>query len=76
MSDLRQIMTIIRIIDSDCRYRYNEGHARVNLMNNDGKDLIVKRGDRIVQGIFEPYGVIYADEAKAQRAGGFGSSGR
>ena len=45
-------------------------------MNNGDKDLAVKRGDGIVQGIFEPYGITYDNNAEAQRVGGFGSSGR
>ena len=66
----------VGIIDSDYYYSDNNGHIRVKLVNNGDKDLIVKRGDRVVQGIFEPYGITYDDNAKAKRTGGFGSSGR
>lgn len=66
----------VGIIDCDYYYGYNEGHIWVKLVNNGDKDLIVKRGDRVVQGIFEPYGITYGDSAEAQRIGGFGSSGR
>ena len=66
----------VGIIDCDYYYGYNEGHIWVKLVNHGDKDLIVKRGDRVVQGIFEPYGITYGDNAEAQRIGGFGSSGR
>lgn len=66
----------VGIIDSDYYYGDNQGHIWVKLVNNGDNDLIVKRGDRIVQGIFEPYGVTYGDKAEARRTGGFGSSGR
>ena len=66
----------IGIIDSDYYYSDNNGHIWVKLVNNGDKDLVVKRGDRVVQGIFEPYGITYGDNVEAQRVGGFGSSGR
>ena len=66
----------VGIIDSDYYYSDNNGHIWVKLVNNGDKDLVVKRGDRVVQGIFEAYGITYGDKVEAQRVGGFGSSGR
>lgn len=70
------LVNTVGIIDSDYYYSDNSGHIWVKLVNNGSRDLIVKRGDRVVQGIFEPYGITYSDNVEAQRAGGIGSSGR
>lgn len=48
-------------------------------MTNDSKTnktLIINRGDKIVQGVFTPFGVTHVDTAVAVRTGGMGSTGR
>ena len=61
ISNFGKVMTIVGIID---------------VVNNGDKNLIVKRGNRVGQGVFEPYGITDGNSAKAKRTGGFGSSGR
>lgn len=64
------------IIDSDYYYSDNEGHIFLKLSNdsNDEKVIHVKKGDRIVQGIFVEYGITYDDVTDGVRNGGFGST--
>ncbi len=53
----------------------NEGHAWFSLQNHGDGDYIVKRGDRIGQGIFVKF-LTVDDEEKVEttRSGGFGST--
>lgn len=53
----------------------NEGDIVLALKNNGHENLIINRGDRICQGIFEIYGITTDDEAKGERTGGIGSTG-
>ena len=67
------------IIDSDyVDNPHNEGHIMVPLINMGNKPYWVVAGDRIVQGIFTKYDVTDndAEDFKAKRTGGFGSTGR
>lgn len=64
------------IIDSDYYYSSNEGHIMFKIVNGSvDKMLIIKAGDKIIQGIFLPYGITKDDEADGIRDGGFGSTG-
>lgn len=67
------------IIDSDYYCSDNEGHIFVKLTNDCKKDktLEIKQGDRIIQGIFIPFGITYTDylDKKEIRNGGLGSTG-
>lgn len=69
----------IGVIDADYYGNgSNEGEIFVQLINYGRTDYIVKKGDRIAQGIFTPYKTV-SDEQGAElnrRSGGFGSSGR
>ncbi len=64
----------VGIIDSDYFYSDNEGHIMVKLVPGY-KDLAVKAGDRVVQGIFLQYFITDDDKTKGKRKGGFGSTG-
>jgi len=46
-------------------------------IRNDGyKPMPIQVGDKIVQGVFLPFGVTIDDDATEVRNGGFGSTGR
>ena len=64
------------IIDADYYDATNEGHIMVKLVNHGNKTFVANEGDKIVQGIFLPYGITIDDEASGERNGGFGSTGR
>ena len=48
----------------------------IKLINHGTKIFTANEGDKIVQGIFLPYGITIDDEVKEERTGGFGSTGR
>ena len=56
----------------DYSHAGNEGHILLKLKTKQRIEF--KRGDRIAQGIFLPYGVTVDDEAEGERHGGFGST--
>lgn len=65
----------IGVIDSDYYYSDNEGHIMIKLIRGF-KDLDIKPGDRIAQGIFMHYLTTEDDNATGSRNGGFGSTGK
>lgn len=68
----------IGVIDSDYYgNESNEGHIYFQFINYGIKDHLIKKGDRIGQGIFLPF--LKADNGRnteKNRSGGFGSSGK
>lgn len=66
---------VIPIIDSDYCYSDNEGHIFLKISNEGERILCVNVGNKIVQGIFVPYGITYDDCANKIRNGGVGSTG-
>ena len=66
----------VGIIDSDYYNATNEGHIIVALVNRGDKDLEIKKGERIVQGIFVEYFKAEEDEVTTKRTGGIGSSNK
>lgn len=66
----------IGIIDRDYYNNdNNEGHIYVQLQNYGVKDVLIKKGDRIAQGIFSKYLLSDDDQGGlSERIGGFGSS--
>ena len=66
----------VGIIDSDYYNADNEGHIIVTLVNRGNKDLEIKKGDRIVQGIFTEFFKAEENDVTAKRTGGFGSSNK
>lgn len=54
----------------------NEGHIYFQLINLSPRDILLKKGDKIGQGIFLYYGTVSEDiPVKTERTGGFGSTG-
>ena len=62
------------IIDADYYNALNEGHIIVALVNRGNKDIVIKKGDRFVQGIFLKFYTAIEEEVTNKRQGGFGSS--
>ena len=67
---------ILPVIDSDYYYSDNEGHIFLKIRNEGNRLLLVDQGDKIMQGIFLPYGITEEDDVVTTRNGGFGSTGR
>lgn len=53
----------------------NEGEIFFQLLNFSPYDILLKKGDRIGQGIIKPYLTTEDDTASGARMGGFGSTG-
>ena len=65
------------IIDSDYYNNTdNEGHIMIAFYNSSDRDIMIKKGDRIAQGIFYKYLLVDDDDKaiKKERKGGFGST--
>ena len=71
-----QLNNTVGIIDSDYYNSDNEGHMFVKLTNdsNENKNVELKAGQGLVQGIFFEFGITEDDEANEERNGGFGST--
>lgn len=54
----------------------NDGHIMVAFWNLSDKDQVIKKGQRIAQGIFQPIFLTDDDAAEGERTGGFGSTGQ
>ncbi len=67
----------VGIVDSDYHNNSdNEGHVQVLLKNTTDSDYVVKKGDKIAQGIFQEYKRVANDSPCGPRTGGFGSTGK
>ena len=62
------------IIDSDYYGAKNEGHIIIAIVNKGDKDIVLKKGERFVQGIFFKFYTVDEEEIETKRIGGFGSS--
>ena len=66
----------VGIIDADYYNNpENDGHFRVVVFNVTDQDLLIKKGDRIAQVVFQKFLTIDGDVAMGKRKGGFGSTG-
>jgi dUTP pyrophosphatase len=66
----------IGIIDADYyNNNDNEGEICLRLHNFANKSLIVKKNDRLIQGIFMRYDTVDDDCCNVKRKGGLGSTG-
>lgn len=65
----------IGLIDSDYYNSDNEGHIIASIDNNGSNPIVINKGDKIVQGVFIPYGLTIDDAADGKRTGGIGSTG-
>lgn len=65
----------VGVIDSDYyNNEANEGHIMFQFTNFGFKDVVIKKGERIGQGIFLPFLKADQDQTENARQGGFGSS--
>jgi dUTP pyrophosphatase len=71
------IANTIGLIDSDYYGNVdNDGNIGFRLLNLGKEDYVIRRGDRIGQGVFTKYLITDDDNATGERCGGFGSSGK
>ena len=68
------LLNTVGIIDSDYYNADNEGHIIIGIVNRGDKELVIKKGDRFVQGIFYKYYLAQEEENNKERHGGFGST--
>ena len=68
------LLNTVGIIDSDYYNADNEGHIIVGVINRGDKQLVIKKGDRFVQGIFYKYYLAKEEDINNERHGGFGST--
>lgn len=54
----------------------NDGNIGVSLLNTTDEEVIIKKGDRIMQGMFVKYLITEDDNATEERKSGFGSTGK
>lgn len=54
----------------------NDGNIGVALLNTTNEEVVINKGERIMQGMFVKYLITEDDKAEGERVGGFGSSGR
>ena len=71
-----RMANVVPIIDSDYFYSDNERHIFLKLSNEGEKDISINSGDKIIQGVFVPYGITYDDCVNKTRNGGVGSTGK
>lgn len=65
----------IGIIDADYYENpTNDGHFQILVFNVSDQDLLVKKGERVAQVIFQKYLLTDDDKATGKRAGGIGST--
>jgi dUTP pyrophosphatase len=70
-----RLANTVGIIDSDYYFSDNEGHIMAKIAVEGDQPVLLKVGERFMQGIFIPYGITYTDKATEVRNGGFGSTG-
>ena len=65
----------VGIIDSDYfENPDNDGHIMIQVINFSDTDLVIKKDERIAQGIFLKYLIADDDNTNTTRSGGFGST--
>lgn len=71
-----QLDNTVGIIDEDYFNSDNQGHIFIKVTNNsnENKIIVLKRGGRLAQGIFVPYGITIDDDVTQIRNGGLGST--
>ena len=73
-----RLLNNVGIIDADYYNNPdNEGHIMLAIMNTGMQPLVLKKGERVAQGIFYKYLTTDDDDKteKGDRSGGFGSTG-
>lgn len=73
-----RLSNTVGIIDADYINADNEGHIFIKLSNEGDKDLLIKKGQGIAQGIIQSFFVTCNDDKdeKKDRTGGLGSTSR
>ncbi len=67
----------VGIIDADYYNNSdNEGHIMFQYINLSPVDIVIRKGEKIGQGIIHQYYTVEDDAATGERTGGFGSSGK
>ncbi|AYG01529.1 dUTP diphosphatase [Lactococcus allomyrinae] len=72
------LINSVGVIDKDYYNNpENEGHMFMQMRNITEHEVVVEKGERIVQGVFMPFLVADGDDdvEKGIRSGGFGSTG-
>ena len=69
-----RLLNTVGIIDSDYYNADNEGHIIVGIVNEGDRELLIRKNDRFVQGIFCRYYLAEEEENSRERHGGFGST--
>lgn len=65
----------IGIIDADYYNNpHNDGHFQIIVFNCTDHEIVVKKGDRIAQAVFQKFLTIDGDSASGRRLGGIGST--
>ena len=71
------ILNGVGVVDSDYADNPdNEGEIAGLFYNMLEEDVVLKAGEKMMQGIFVHYGTTDDDNAQGKRAGGFGSTGK
>lgn len=73
-----QLNNTVGIVDADYYEADNEGHIFAKMANdsNEEKTLVLKEGDKFLQGIFMPFGLAVEEEVTHLRHGGLGSTSK
>lgn len=70
------LSNVTGIVDSDYFSNPdNDGNIGIALYNTTDKVVKLKKGERIMQGVFSKYLTVDDDQTSTERNGGFGSSG-
>ena len=65
----------VGIIDNDYFNNVdNDGHIIIAITNNTDEDVLLKKGERVAQGIIFNFLKTFDDQADEKRVGGFGST--
>ena len=71
------ILNGVGVVDADYADNPdNEGEIAGLFYNMLDEDVVLKAGEKMMQGIFVKYAITDDDKAQGQRTGGFGSTGR
>ena len=71
------ILNGVGVVDADYYENPdNDGEIGGLFYNMLDEDVVLKAGEKMMQGIFVKYGIIDNDNAEGERTGGFGSTGK
>lgn len=73
IKNLIRLSNATGVVDSDYYYADNEGHIWMGIYNDSDKPFVIKKGDRLAQGIFMKY-LVGNDVVNTVRTGGLGST--